>query len=369
MSKKLATIGTLSYSLYLWHWPIIALSRMKNYEFINVEFQIMLMVIFAILSFKLIEQPFRNISTIKRKNYFKIIISITLLVIVMILLITNFSDRNNSLTGSNPLLFEETDYINIVNEIDCYHPSDIENAFDRCIGHNPEKKNVYLIGDSHSTNHYLSLKRYFSKEELYSFHHLVDWGFIRGIQGVKGCATGQKCIDSSFEKHLSFYNDNLTENDVIIFSFSRDWFKIDGEIPRQNIELKLKMFETNFNRLVSIIKLSGANMILIDDIPKTCGSKVNYFNDIIVKGNVEICTIEETLSLKDREILTNIYNKAIGDSIKYLDPHGYFCYESKCSIIDLQSGKLLFSDLSPHISNNGLKILDLFWEDNFEKIK
>jgi peptidoglycan/LPS O-acetylase OafA/YrhL len=369
MSKKLATIGTLSYSLYLWHWPIIALSRMKNYEFINVEIQIMLMVIFAILSFKLIEQPFRNISTIKRKNYFKIIISITLLVIVMILLSINFSDRNNSLTGSNPLLFEERDYKNIVNEIDCYHPSDIENAFDRCIRHNPEKKNVYLIGDSHSTNHYLSLKRYFSKEELYSFHHLVDWGFIRGIQGVKGCATGQNCIDSSFEKHLSFYNDNLTENDVIIFSFSRDWFKIDGEIPRKDIELKLKMFETNFNSLVSIIKLSGANMILIDDIPKTCGSKVNYFNDIIVKGNLEICTIEETLSLKDREILTNIYNKAIGDSIKYLDPHGYFCYESKCSIIDLQSGKLLFSDLSPHISNNGLKILDLFWEDNFEKIK
>ena len=110
-------------------------------------------------------------------------------------------------------------------------------------------------------------------------------------------------------------------------------------------------------------------MILIDDIPKTCGSKVNYFNDIIVKGNVEICTIEETLSLKDREVLTNIYNKASSESIKYLDPHGYFCYESKCSIIDLQSGKLLFSDLSPHISNNGLKILDLFWEDNFEKIK
>jgi peptidoglycan/LPS O-acetylase OafA/YrhL len=369
MSKKLATIGTLSYSLYLWHWPIIALSRMKNYEFINVEFQIMLMVIFALLSFKLIEQPFRNISIIKRKNYFKIIISITLLVVLMILLIINFSDRNNSLTGSNPFLFTETDYKNIVNEIDCYHPSDIESAFDSCIRHNPEKKNVYLIGDSHSTNHYLSLKKYFSKEELYSFHHLVDWGFIRGIQGVKDCATGQKCIDSSFEKHLSFYNENLTENDVIIFSFSRDWFKIDGEIPRQNIELKIKKFEINFNRLVSIIRLSGANMILIDDIPKTCGSKVNYFNDIIVKGNVEICTIEETLSLKDREVLTNIYNKASSESIKYLDPHGYFCYESKCSIIDLQSGKLLFSDLSPHVSNNGLKILDLFWEDNFEKIK
>jgi peptidoglycan/LPS O-acetylase OafA/YrhL len=369
ISKKLATIGTLSYSIYLWHWPIIALSRMKNYEFINVEFQIMLMVIFAIISYKLIEQPFRNVSITQRKNYFKIIIFITLLVVLMIWLVINFSDRNNSLTGSNPFLFTEADYENIVNAIDCYHPSDIENAFDNCIRHNSEKRNVYLIGDSHSTNHYLSLEKKFLKEELYSFYHLVDWGFIRGIQGVKGCAAGQKCIDSSFEKHLSFYDANLTENDLIIFSFSRDWFKIDGEIPRQNIELKLKMFETNFNRLVSTINLSGANMILIGDIPKTCGSKVNYFNDIIVNGNVEICTIEENLSLKDRETLTNIYNKVKGGNIQYLDPHDYFCYESRCSIIDLQSGQLLFSDLSPHISNNGLKIIDLFWEDNFEKLK
>lgn len=41
----------------------------------------------------------------------------------------------------------------------------------------------------------------------------------------------------------------------------------------------------NFNTLDSTIKLSRTKLILIDDIPKTSNSKVNYFNVIIIKGN------------------------------------------------------------------------------------
>lgn len=367
-SPKLATIGALSYSLYLWHWPIISLSKWSNFEYVTFEFQILLMIILSLFSFKFVEQPFRNISLDGRKNYLIKLFSVTFLVVVSVFSIVNFTNRDNILSGNNPYIFEEKDYKNIVNEIDCYHPNDIKSAFESCIVYDNEKINVYLIGDSHSTNHFLSLEKNFKNNKNYNFNHLVEWGFIRDIQGVKGCAPGQKCIENSFEKHVNFYRDNLKKNDIVIFSFSRDWFKEDGDLPRKNINSKLINFENNLSILIQTIKNTKAKIVLIDDIPKTCSSTVNFYNDIIIKGNIDSCTVSEEVSIKDRIELTDLYFKFLDESIIYLDPHKAFCHDGLCSLIDLQTNEILFSDLSPHISKKGLHIMDVFWKENFNNL-
>ena len=367
-SPKLATIGALSYSLYLWHWPIISLSKWSNFEYMTFELQIILMIALSIFSFKFVEQPFRNISLDQRKNYLIKLFSIIFLVGISVFSIINFTNRDNIFSGNNPYVFDEKDYKNIVNEIECYHPNDIKIAFESCIIHDKEKINVYLIGDSHSTNHFLSLEKNFKNQKNYKFNHLVEWGFIRDIQGIKGCAPSQKCIENSFEKHLNFYKDNLGKKDIVIFSFSRDWFKEDGDLPRKNINSKLMNFENNFSTLIKAIKNTGAKIVLIDDIPKTCNSGVNFYNDIIIKGDIDACTVLEEVSIKDRIELTDLYLKFIDEGTIYLDPHSDFCNEGFCSIIDLQTNEILFSDLSPHISNKGLNIMDSFWKKNFNKL-
>ena len=68
-SPNLATIGALSYSLYLWHWPIISLSKWSNFEFMTFEFQILLMITLSLFSFKFVEQPFRRYHSIKGKIF------------------------------------------------------------------------------------------------------------------------------------------------------------------------------------------------------------------------------------------------------------------------------------------------------------
>ena len=367
-SPKLASIGVLSYSLYLWHWPVISLSKWANFEYTSFEFQSLLMLGLSLISFKYIEQPFRNIQNEKRKKYLISLFSLTIMSGLFIFSITNFTNRNNILSGNNPYVFQEKEYKNIVNEIKCYHPSNIDNAFEACMVYIDKKINVYLIGDSHSTNHFLSLEDKFISDKSYNFNHLVEWGFIRDIQGIKGCAQSQKCIENSFSRHLDFYRDNLNDNDIVIFSFSRDWFKEDGVFPRKNIDSKVVNFENNFSMLIQTIKNTGAKVVLIDDIPKTCDSNTSFYNDIILKGNIESCTVSEEISKNDRIELTNLYLKFIDDNTIYLDPHNYFCSDSLCSIIDLQTNEILFSDLSPHISINGKRIMDIFWLDNFTKL-
>lgn len=58
-------IGALSYSLYLWHYPIFALQRTVDYDFTNSDkaFGVGLAVLLSIASFHLVEQPFRRRNT------------------------------------------------------------------------------------------------------------------------------------------------------------------------------------------------------------------------------------------------------------------------------------------------------------------
>ena len=66
-SKPLVYIGELSYSLYLWHFPIMALVRYKNdrYEFNWHEIIVISLLTFvlAYLSYNFVEQKFKRFST------------------------------------------------------------------------------------------------------------------------------------------------------------------------------------------------------------------------------------------------------------------------------------------------------------------
>jgi len=61
-SRPFVALGLLSYSIYLWHWPVIVLSRFTIGLTINTIFiDIIVCLIFSILSFKFIERPMRQI--------------------------------------------------------------------------------------------------------------------------------------------------------------------------------------------------------------------------------------------------------------------------------------------------------------------
>ena len=62
-SKPLVLIGLISYSLYLWHWPIVAFYKYVLYRPINILDSLSVILasfVMAIISWKFIEQPFRR---------------------------------------------------------------------------------------------------------------------------------------------------------------------------------------------------------------------------------------------------------------------------------------------------------------------
>jgi peptidoglycan/LPS O-acetylase OafA/YrhL len=71
LSKKtFVFIGLISYSLYLWHWPILAFTRMYNanihLSLVQISEAIILSFVLAILSWRYVESPFRNTIILSR---------------------------------------------------------------------------------------------------------------------------------------------------------------------------------------------------------------------------------------------------------------------------------------------------------------
>jgi peptidoglycan/LPS O-acetylase OafA/YrhL len=62
-TKLIVYIGLISYSLYLWHWPVLTVSRWTiGVTWYTVPFQLTLMLILASVSYRYLERPLRRIS-------------------------------------------------------------------------------------------------------------------------------------------------------------------------------------------------------------------------------------------------------------------------------------------------------------------
>lgn len=68
-NKSLAFVGKISYSLYLWHWPILALYRyyQNRYDLTIIEVAVLfvVMMILSIMSYYWVEEPFRKTKKMK----------------------------------------------------------------------------------------------------------------------------------------------------------------------------------------------------------------------------------------------------------------------------------------------------------------
>ncbi|WP_435116891.1 acyltransferase family protein [Candidatus Pelagibacter bacterium nBUS_49] len=72
-NKFLVGIGLISYSSYLWHQPVFAFARIRFLDKLSVEVMFILIIfsfILAFISWKFVENPFRNKKFLSRKQIF-----------------------------------------------------------------------------------------------------------------------------------------------------------------------------------------------------------------------------------------------------------------------------------------------------------
>lgn len=158
-NKVSVYIGELSYSLYLWHWPIMALLRYSNdqYKFTTQEMLgvTLFTAVFAWLSHRYVESYFR---TMDNKAFFKNFIPLSVIVILFSLLLPKIA-----VFKKLPDEFVDPFYYGSKSNISL----EKEPAFEK-FGDVGKNDKILLIGDSNLG----ALKRfydYIGKEEGFSF--------------------------------------------------------------------------------------------------------------------------------------------------------------------------------------------------------
>ncbi|WP_058186246.1 acyltransferase family protein [Terracidiphilus gabretensis] len=181
-------LGLISYSLYLWHWPVIMVYRMGIFDF-SAQFEhaysgkfapdrfdhileIGVSLILAILSWRFVEQPFRKGRLRFAGSKLFALAAATMLCFVafsVAMIGSNGWQVRFSQATLRPASFLDKSELQRDEQAQrlgsCFlEPSFGVTSFDyeRCLAQNPSQKNYLLLGDSHAAAIWPALKSSFS---------------------------------------------------------------------------------------------------------------------------------------------------------------------------------------------------------------
>lgn len=248
-NKFIISIGLISYSLYLFHYPIFAFVRSNRLAQGTLEYSIVAIIILglSIFSYYFIEKPFRDKKKISNKSFLRIIftaISIIFLLAIVIIKNDGFQKRFPSTENFS------TDYQKYLKE---------SRELKYKLG-NPKfkienKKNILIVGNSHGRDTFNALylnKDLFNKLEF----SILD--------------TQINCLENVFEK-FSLCNRKMSklekklllESEIILISTSFSLIDLD------KLEIIIDSFKKNNKKITLFSQKPGFyfenNLTVVDE--------------------------------------------------------------------------------------------------------
>ncbi len=376
---KVVYIGLISYSLYLWHWGVLSISRWTiGIHWWSVPIQITMILGISVTSYNWIETPLRKGNWFGKR--WKTLLTGTGAVIFtsLSLLIITRTFVKDFLANIGNKIYPSSHFIRFgypLQDLYCHLPQRIESAFEDCLvprKGKTESGNIFLIGDSHASNHHWSIDNALKQTgSKFVLNTLVERGLIYNLIGTEDQCGKYNCIKDAGNAYNKFFREHLNVGDYLFISISRDRLAV-GDFNGSPRKQKYKNLQILYNRLLvlsQIIEQQGGKIILIGDIPKVCPSTVNFWQEIIRRGDIKKCTVEKTISIDDRIGLNNVFIDIAkkSKSVLFVDPHDELCLEDQCSVVN-RNGVILYSDTSPHFSIDNKDILTNYWSKIFIRL-
>lgn len=316
---KVNYIGRISYSLYLWHWAILSLSRWTiGIHWWSVPFQLIFIILLAIASFRWIENPFKHSIWLNSPRNVFLYISGMLTIVSLIIVTIGRPLKGKLYTGSlnnkwNITGFGETKIIN-----------------------DPRLPTIYLIGDSHA-GHYGALMTFLANKK-----------YLNLIMHPQGGAL--KLFNKSSEEYvlapLRHYKNKFKKGDIIIFSSAISKYK------------KSVGFTKSYQAFIQQTNQKGIKYFLISPTPTfskvknldTCQQEwyrpswaISPLCFTEVNKNEWIASNNESNLLIKNFLIEN-------PNVVYIDTFSLFCPDDYCKNYDQNS--FLYKD-SHHLTSYG----------------
>ena len=374
-NRILVGIGLISYSLYLWHYPILSIARNSDLIFFLILF-----ILLSLLTFHFVEKPSRNNQVSLKKIFFVILISY-ILILTSIFIIKNnegFKGRFSQLNFAEISLNNEQTW-------DLLKNNNLENCIDiieGCKFGESNLKKVFLVGDSQMASLSYRLKDKII-DQGFQFHtYLNNCGIIFPDFDLINNKTG-RIVDSPFCNKNYFNqikNILLKEKESIFIFGGRYQVYMSSKLFITDSNKKFKdwglqyVSSKNYNNVMEsfadlIKELARNNTILLiypipeieKNVPNTIANKLpkNIFENkkfILNKENFITTSYKKFLSRQKDTIA--MLNNIKDNNIIRIHPSKIFCdnlIESQCITHDEKD--IFYSD-DNHLSLKGSDLLN-----------
>lgn len=283
--RKVVFVGTLSYSLYLWHWPVLAFYRYfyNSFTYSDMLLCITLIVVLSLLSWKFVEKPLRH-TTIKSRwvVLFYLVLPIILSISIAKNIVGNkgYADRfPNDVVEFYQVSLDEFKF-----HKDEYEVLDEEKPFQPTLlglqSNEQRNLNAFLWGDSHG-GHFRSAVDMLGKEYGFSalYGGLGGCPPLLGASLLKGGEPETQCTDNNNElakviaqstvKYVflagrwSMYTETTRS---VGERGSRVYLGMNNDYS-ESIENSRKTFSTSLEATVKFLIENGKVPIIFDQVP------------------------------------------------------------------------------------------------------
>ena len=319
-------IGLISYSLYLWHWGVLSISKWTiGIHWWSVPFQIAIMLGLAVASFHWVETPLRNNKWL-RERWMNLLAGGGTLVVLSGGLITLIKPLEGKLfTGSE---FNKWN-MNVHREIE--------------VRRSPTANTIYLLGDSHA-GHYAAVMDYTAKQNNHNFVYPQQKEL-----GLKNNAESQEYILASIDK----YSKQFKQGDIIIFSAAAHKY-LEPHHWTRHYETFLKQTK---NLGLKYILISPTANFSSQPIWENCQQEWYRPSWAIAQRCFTRTSKQEWMSMKKQALIALEAFIRKNPNVAYIDAFTRLCPDDYCANHDQKI--LLYRD-HHHLSSHGaMQIADL----------
>ena len=388
-SKIFVGVGLISYSLYLWHYPILVFYNIMDKIYFGSfdKLALLIAILFlSILSYFYIEKPSRN-----KKYKFRFIFVPMIFISFMILVFNLIIIFQQGFKNRYPLMFHNDMTQNNWNLLKNEQNEICHNKVGRCIFNSQANNKIFIIGDSFMGTIMFDLKNRVL-EKGYSFTTSTKIGclYFPGFDKVnrKTNEISNDCNNDYFTELQEYLNKQ--ENSIMIFggelaqSLTNEKFFYSNDIhtsEKTDFVYKTKgVFKSmQFSFKYSLEELSKKNkIILIYPLPEVGWNAPQKLLQSVPKN---IKDIEDFLTLKNFQTTSfqifkersqssfEMLDSLEGDNIIRVYPHKLFCntlIQNRCLVHNEKN--IFYSDFT-HPSIKGSEMINDLIIEAIDKIE
>ena len=291
--EKVVFLGLISYSLYLYHWSVLSISRWTiGIHWWSVLIQVGLMILMALGSYRWIETPYRKWewSSLRWKT---IGIGLTSSASGALMLIgyARAAEFYSIFSGSNAKNNQGITFPHLPSK-QCSifedHPKAVQLSSDCGVLEFKGRPTLYSLGDSHAQQFNDFLAEY---ARLKNYNYVFIWGnsclFPSAVakKGGEICFERQKLIETEMLPKIR-KNDIVFIGNALYARFNENWSDGEKYVTRSgaplNIDDAAKIFSSKFQELAEAITSKGAKVVLYIDAVQFPG----------LEGGADMCKLE-----------------------------------------------------------------------------